>query len=75
MKTFAHYDSTGAIHSLVVVDGPAGVTAMLEPEPGILVDEVEGVKPAGLDVDELRAFAETHRVARQQARPRKLVKK
>jgi hypothetical protein len=77
MKIFAHHDPTGAIRSLVGVDAPEGVEAMLEPEPGVLVTEIQGVD---LDlnaenVDAVRELLESHIVAVRPTSPGSLVKK
>jgi hypothetical protein len=77
MKTFVHFDSTGAIHSLIAVDAPESVSAGVEPEPGIFVDEVEGVI-LNLDEPNIEAaseIADRYKVAPTPSRPRKLVKK
>jgi hypothetical protein len=77
MKIFAHHDSSGAIHSLIGVDAPEGVEVMLEPEPGVLVTEIEGIE-LRLDaenVDTERAFVESHKVAVGPVSPGTLVKK
>jgi hypothetical protein len=65
MKIFAHYDSTGAIQSLVVVNAPEGHGPMLAPKPGLFVAEVEGLKLKSEtpDVETLREIARTHKVA------------
>lgn len=64
MKSFAHHDRAGLIHSLVVVDAPEGVEAGIEPELGILVTLTEGVE-LGDDVDNLdavRDFLDSHKI-------------
>ncbi len=79
MKTFAHHDSDGTIHSLVLVDAPEGVEVMLEPEPGELVTEIEGVElefeRGAENVDAVREFVESYKVAVRPTSPGKLIKK
>ena len=41
MRTFVHFDVEGRIHSVVTVDAPEGVRAMVAVEPGMSVAEVE----------------------------------
>lgn len=75
MKIYAHYDSEGNIHSLIVGNAPKGVEVMLSPEPGLYVGEVEGLKIKDeRDVDALRKIGESHRVANPSPRI-KLTKK
>jgi hypothetical protein len=69
MKVYVHYDSSGAIHDLIAVDAPADRIAMLAPQPGLFVAEVEGKVP-GLkpepdksDPEALRKSLQTLRVA------------
>jgi hypothetical protein len=77
MRTFVHFDSTGAIQSLVAVDGPEGVSGGPMPDAGISVDEVEGVelKLDELDVEGASEIIKSHRVEPASSSPRKLVKK
>ena len=65
MRTFAHFDAAGTIHALVSVDAPEGVRAGVVPEPGVFVDEVEGIelKPTDLDPEAARQVFKTHKVA------------
>jgi hypothetical protein len=62
MKIYAHYDTTGAIHSFTIVNAPEGADEMLAPTPGIFVTEVEGLELQSdiPDVEELRKIAESH---------------
>ena len=41
MKIYVHYDAEGNIHSVFSVDAPEGGGAMLAPEAGLFVGEVE----------------------------------
>jgi hypothetical protein len=77
MKTFAHYDSTGAIRALIAVDAPEGISAGLEPEAGTFVDEVEGVEInlEEPDIDAIRETAQNYKVEPPRSGPRRLVKK
>jgi hypothetical protein len=61
MRTFVHHDADGAIHGVVTVDAPSGVTATLDPGPGLFVTEVAGLKLTGgpEDVETVRALAES----------------
>jgi hypothetical protein len=69
MKVYVHYDSSGAIHSLIAVNAPADRMPMLVPEPGLFVGEVEGEVPGWKhetdqpDLEALRKIAQTLRVA------------
>jgi len=74
MKIYAHYDSSGNIHSLITSSGEKGLNAMLSPEPGLSVAEIEGLKlDDDRDVDAIRKIAETHTITA--GRPVKLSKK
>jgi len=67
MPTYAQYDHTGKIHSLISVKAPPGkdATMMMAAKPGLLVAEIEGVtfQSDPPSVDELRAISRTHKVA------------
>lgn len=69
MKVFVHHDSTGAVHSLIVVNAPADRMPMLTPEAGLFVSEVEGeipgltAEPDKRDLKAIGRIAETLRVA------------
>jgi hypothetical protein len=65
MKTFVHADASGGIHALITVDAPDGVTIMLQPEPGLMVAEVDAPQlvPAADDVEKLRDILKTYVVA------------
>jgi hypothetical protein len=65
VKILAHYDSAGTIHSLIMVNAPAGASLMPAPKPGLFVAEVEGLelKSAAPHTAELREIAKTHKVA------------
>jgi len=55
MKHIVHYNSSGHIESLIVVNGPHGMSAGLAPKPGLLAAEVEGVN-IGAGAPDLEAF-------------------
>lgn len=64
MKSFAHHDRAGVIHSVVVVDAPEGLAAGVEPELGMFVTQTDGIE-LGEDADNLeavRAFLDSHKV-------------
>ncbi len=75
MKSFAHHDRTGVIHSLVVVDAAEGVEAGVEPELGILVTQTDGVELGddAENLDAVRTFLESHKVEVSQPSPGRLV--
>jgi hypothetical protein len=77
MKIFAHHDRTGAIQSLIGVDAPEGVEAMLEPEPGVLVTEIQGLdlELDAENVDAVRELLESHIVEVRPTSPGSLVRK
>ncbi len=41
MKTYVQFDDAGNIHSVVTVDAPDGVRAMVNVEPGLSVTEID----------------------------------
>jgi hypothetical protein len=69
MKVYVHYDYSGAVHSLIVVNAPVDRIPMLAPGPGLFVAEVEGEilglksEPDERDLEALSKIAETLRVA------------
>ncbi len=66
MKTFVHLDPSGVIQSLVTVDAPDGVTAMLQPDAGVLIAEVDAPEfrqQAEPDVERLRQVLASYRVS------------
>ena len=67
MRIYAHYDSEGIIHSAFSVDAPEGFRALLAPEPGLFVGEID---TADLDLqsdasqpEALLEIAELYKVA------------
>jgi hypothetical protein len=67
MKTYVQFDADGAIHSIVTVDAPEGVRAMVDVEPGLSVAEIDGAgfKPPTTDseMSNVRALTQGYRVA------------
>jgi hypothetical protein len=67
MKTYVQFDGDGAIHSIVTVDAPEGVRAMVDVEPGLSVAEIDGAgfKPPTTDseMSNVRALTQGYRVA------------
>jgi hypothetical protein len=70
MKHIVHYDSSGRIESMIVVNGPRGMSAGLTPKPGLLAAEVEGVNVgAGApDIEAFRKLVKSHKVPAPTAR-------
>jgi hypothetical protein len=66
MKTYAQFDRAGAIHSIVTVDAPEGVRAMVDVEPGLSVAEIDASEikapTTESDVDKIRALTQGYRV-------------
>jgi hypothetical protein len=71
MRTVVHYDSAGAIHSFVSIDAPEEVRAMMEPEPGLSMAEIEGLELSAAaqdrDLEKVREIMKTHRVSTRSA--------
>ena len=65
MKTFVHFSSGGIIHAIVTVDAPEGVTAMLQPEAGQMVAEIDApeLTSAVGNVEKLRKITKQYKVA------------
>jgi hypothetical protein len=65
MKLFAHFDTSGKIHSLTSVNAPDGISLMLTPSVGRLVAEVEGHGLGERELNEkaLRELAKSHIIA------------
>jgi hypothetical protein len=77
MRTFVHFDLTGAIHAFIAVDAAEGVNAGLVPQPGMSVTEVEGlnVKLDESNVEAASDIAKKYKVATSSERPVRLVEK
>jgi hypothetical protein len=67
MKTYVQFDREGKIHSIVTVEAPPGVHAMVDVEPGLSVAEVDAAKlkaaTTDSDVDKMRALTQEYRVS------------
>ena len=78
MKTYAQFDADGKIHSIVTVDAPAGVRAMVDVEPGLRVTEVDAAGLAAptteADVEKVHALARDYRVSAPAEAKAKLTK-
>lgn len=75
MRTFAHHDAAGNIVAVIGVEAPEGIEVMLQPDPGVLVTELEGVEQA-LDpenIDAAREFFGQRKVTVHPAQPGTLV--
>ena len=79
MKFFVHYDSSGAIRSVVAVDTPGARSPMLSPRPGLFVAELEGGIPElklRPTLEELQSMRKVVRNLRVETTPHcKLVRK
>jgi hypothetical protein len=67
MKTYVHFDADGTIHSIVTVDAPVGVRAMVDVEPGLSVAEIDAAEfkapMTDSDMSNVRALTQGYRVA------------
>jgi hypothetical protein len=65
MKTFVHFDARGTIHSVINLDAPEEVMAMLELEPGKLVAEIDAPQLTGPseDIEKMQELARQYKVA------------
>lgn len=63
MKAYAHYDTEGAIHMLIIGEAPDGVQVRMTPQAGMNFGEVKGVTVQDVrNEQELRRISQTHRV-------------
>jgi len=66
MKIYVQYDAEGNIHSVFSVDAPEGGGAMLAPEPGLLVGEIEAegieLRSDESDSERLLEIANTYKI-------------
>jgi hypothetical protein len=78
MKTYVQFDADGRIHSVVTVEAPDGVRAMVDVEPGLSVAEIDvaDLKAPAMDseMDTFRALTQQYRVAVPPAAKVKLTK-
>ena len=67
MRTYVQFDADGTIHSIVTVDAPEGVRAMVDVEPGLSVAEIDSAAlkapTTDSDVDKIRALMQGNRVS------------
>ena len=67
MKTYVQFDADGKIHSIVTVDAPDGVRAMVDIEPGLTVAEVDVAElrapSTDSEVDKVRTLTQDYRVS------------
>jgi hypothetical protein len=67
MKTYVQFDVTGRIHSVVTVDAPEGVRAMVDVDPGLAVVEIDAAQfkaaTTDVEVDKLRTLIQDYRVS------------
>jgi hypothetical protein len=67
MKTYVQFDTDGKIHSIVTVEAPHGVRAMVDVEPGLSVAEIDAAElkaaTTDSDVDKLRALTQDYHVS------------
>jgi hypothetical protein len=67
MKTYVQFDAEGKIHSVVTVEAPEGVRAMVDVEPGLSVAEIDAAKlkapRTDSDVDKIRKLTQGYRVS------------
>jgi hypothetical protein len=67
MKTYVQFDADGRIHSVVTVEAPEGVRAMVNVDPGLSVAEIDAADlnapTTDSDVDKIRALTDDYRVS------------
>jgi hypothetical protein len=67
VKTYVQFDADGRIHSIVTVEGPNGVRAMVDVEPGLSVAEIDATEleppTTDSDIDRIRAVTQDYRVS------------
>jgi hypothetical protein len=67
MKTYVQFDADGKIHSIVTVEAPDGVRAMVDVEPGLSVAEIDAAElkapTTDSEVDKIRALTQDYRVS------------
>ena len=67
MKSYVQFGGDGTIHSVVTVDAPEGVRAMVDVEPGLAVAEIDAAKlkapTTDSEVDKIRLLMQRYRVA------------
>jgi len=67
MKTYMQFDADGKIHSIVTVEAPDGVRAMVDVEPGLSVAEIDTAEiktpTTDSEVDKIRTLTHNYRVS------------
>ena len=67
MRTYVQFDTDGKIHSVVTIDAPDGVRAMVDVEPGLSVAEIDAAElkaaTTDSDVEKIRALSQEYRVS------------
>jgi hypothetical protein len=67
MKTYAQFDAAGRIYSVVTVDAPEGVRAMVDVEPGLSAAEIDTAEiktpTTESEVEKIRALMQGYRVS------------
>ena len=67
MKTYVQFDADGKIHSIVTVEAPDGVRAMVDVEPGLSVAEIDAAEfkapTTAAEVDKISRLAHEYRVS------------
>ena len=67
MKTYVQFDADGKIHSVVTVEAPDGVRAMVDVEPGLTVAEIDfadfKAPTTDTEADKIRALTQEYRVS------------
>jgi hypothetical protein len=67
MKTYVQFDANGRIHSVVTVEAPEGVRAMVNVDPGLSVAEIDAADLEApmteADVDKIRTLIQDYRIS------------
>jgi hypothetical protein len=67
MKVYVQFDAAGAVQSIVTVDAPEGVRAMVDVEPGLAVAEIDAAEfqapTTDSEVEKIRALMKDYRVS------------
>ena len=67
MRTYVQFDTDGKIQSVVTIDAPDGVRAMVDVEPGLSVAEIDAAElkaaTTDSDVEKIRALSQEYRVS------------
>jgi DUF1009 family protein len=67
MKTYVQFNADGKIHSIVTIEAPDGVRAMVDVEPGLSVAEIDTAEfkaaATDADVEKISALTQDYRVS------------